>query len=388
MGARIILWLSLAINGALIVLLTRYLPADLPPSPTPGVTKRPDKQSKTRDPKVVVRRLPFTWAQIESEDYRKYIENLRSIGCPEETVRDIIVAEIEHAFEIRKIREVTVPERQWWTDNSDLDQLESVSDQVARLDQEKEVLLTELLGTGWRTPASPVNDFSIFDGPILSKMTEEKKRAVLDIQARTLKRRTQTAADPGAASNPEELVALRAQTRAELAAILSPQELEEYLLRHSYNSNVLREELRGFGANSNEFRAIFKARDPIDQQLLALGDKTDPATTARRNELIRARDEAVSGVLGVERFPLYKMTQDPLFRQAQEQAEMSGRPAEAVLPIYAIHQATQTELARIQLDNSLTDQARTQALDETRRAQEAAIERLLNPQAQAASPPE
>src|SRR5262245_10847191 len=36
---------------------------------------------------------PFHWRTIESEDYRKYIANLRAIGCPEETIRDIIVAE-------------------------------------------------------------------------------------------------------------------------------------------------------------------------------------------------------------------------------------------------------------------------------------------------------
>src|SRR5436190_12879547 len=31
----------------------------------------------------------FQWAQLESEDYHEYIERLRKIGCPEETIRDI-----------------------------------------------------------------------------------------------------------------------------------------------------------------------------------------------------------------------------------------------------------------------------------------------------------
>src|SRR5437867_256418 len=33
----------------------------------------------------------FDWRMVESEDYKKYIANLRYIGCPEETIRDIII---------------------------------------------------------------------------------------------------------------------------------------------------------------------------------------------------------------------------------------------------------------------------------------------------------
>src|SRR5687767_831304 len=36
----------------------------------------------------------FDWRLVESEDYKKYIVNLRSIGCPEETIRDIITADV------------------------------------------------------------------------------------------------------------------------------------------------------------------------------------------------------------------------------------------------------------------------------------------------------
>src|SRR5262245_12164353 len=36
----------------------------------------------------------FQWSHIESQDYRTYIANLRSIGCPGQTIRDIIVADV------------------------------------------------------------------------------------------------------------------------------------------------------------------------------------------------------------------------------------------------------------------------------------------------------
>ena len=33
----------------------------------------------------------FGWEAVESADYKQYIENLRSVGCPDETIRDIII---------------------------------------------------------------------------------------------------------------------------------------------------------------------------------------------------------------------------------------------------------------------------------------------------------
>src|ERR1041385_3933781 len=37
---------------------------------------------------------PFNWRTIESDDYKKYVTNLRAIGCPEATIRDIIGADL------------------------------------------------------------------------------------------------------------------------------------------------------------------------------------------------------------------------------------------------------------------------------------------------------
>lgn len=41
---------------------------------------------------------PFHWRQLEAADYRTYIANLRSVGCPEQTVRDIISADLHTRY--------------------------------------------------------------------------------------------------------------------------------------------------------------------------------------------------------------------------------------------------------------------------------------------------
>src|SRR5260221_376450 len=45
---------------------------------------------------------PFRWSQIESPDYRVYVANLRGIGCPEQTVRDIIRADVGSLYAAKR----------------------------------------------------------------------------------------------------------------------------------------------------------------------------------------------------------------------------------------------------------------------------------------------
>src|SRR5215471_13715806 len=59
----------------------------------------PTKSIKTN---VVVRREYFSWAEVESADYPTYIANLRAIDCPEQTIRDIIIADVNALFARRR----------------------------------------------------------------------------------------------------------------------------------------------------------------------------------------------------------------------------------------------------------------------------------------------
>jgi len=47
----------------------------------------------------------FEWRQLESSDYPSYVANLRAIKCPEQTVRDIVTADVAGLFD-RKRKEM------------------------------------------------------------------------------------------------------------------------------------------------------------------------------------------------------------------------------------------------------------------------------------------
>lgn len=51
----------------------------------------------------------FSWRQIESSDYRTYLANLRAVGCPDQTVADIIKADV-HSLYSHKRSELGISE--------------------------------------------------------------------------------------------------------------------------------------------------------------------------------------------------------------------------------------------------------------------------------------
>src|SRR6266436_7828684 len=64
-------------------------------SPPPEALHEPAVVIQETQMVTVVVSNDFRWTQLESEDYRTYIARLRSIGCPEQTIRDLIIADID-----------------------------------------------------------------------------------------------------------------------------------------------------------------------------------------------------------------------------------------------------------------------------------------------------
>lgn len=377
MRARVVLLLSLGLNLVLvgmIVFLSRESEQLL--ATQSYVITDPDAVSERVRTHVVVRRRPVTWADIESAEYPEYIANLRLLGCPEKTIRDIIVADVEELYRQRIRREVVYPDQQWWKPDPNQAARQAVADQVRALDQEKRQLLTHLLGPGWEAPLpEPGGEMIRLDGPVLSALSEEVKQEVYRIIGNAYAAEQQLHAE-GRAGHPAAINDLRQQTRAELARVLTPLQLEEYLLRYSATSQQLREQLREFDTGPEEFRRIFRAMDPYQQQIAAL-DQADPATASRQAELERRRDASIRQELGTDRFTEYQLHANPLFRAALQEAERHGGPPEAVLPIFEVNQLARQEIARIQGDASLSEEDRITALRSVQDQRQNSINRII-----------
>ena len=360
MQRRILLFLSLGINLAFAagwLLFARH------PAPTEAAAGSENFTGPAKT-NVLVRRQYFSWSQVESADYPAYIANLRAIGCPEQTIRDIIIADVNALYARKQATEVVTPAQQWWRSDPDPTLARAAAERTRLLDSERRALLTRLLGPAWESGdlanlPRPSRTSVTLDGPVLGVLPAETKKAVQDISVRAQERLQaylQSLSQAGKPPDPAELAKLRQQTRDELAQTLTPQQLEEYLLRYSQDASSLRAQLgqlKFFNASPDEFRSIFRLTDSIDQQLQLLGPGNDPNTVAQRNSLLQQRDNALKLALGPGRYARFTLLQDPAYRDAFAAAQQAGNP-DAVQTLYQINLATAQQQASIRANTNLT----------------------------------
>jgi hypothetical protein len=314
---------------------------------------------------VVLRRQFFSWQEVESPDYPTYISNLREIGCPEQTIRDLIIADVNAMFARRRAIELLTPEQQWWRSEPDTNVVLAAAEKMRALEEERRALLGRLLGPNWEggdlaNLPRPSRQGVVLDGSLLGNLPAETKQSIENISAKSedrLQAYLEAKRLQGKEADPVELAKLRQQTRDELAKVLTPAQLEEFLLRYSQYANNLRGafgQLRYFNPTADEFRAAFRATDPIDQQIQLLADSTDPNTVQTRQALEAQRENALKTALGPKRYEEYQMLQDPLYRDAVAAAIDAGTP-EAARTIYQVNLAALATQEAIRTNANFSD---------------------------------
>jgi hypothetical protein len=336
-------------------------------SSTPA-TNSVDSQPRTN---VVVRRQFFSWREVESQDYPTYVANLREIGCPEQTIRDIIIADVNGLYARKLATDIVTPQQQWWRSTPDTNVLAAAAEKARQLEDERRTLLARLLGPNWETGdlvnlPRPSRPGLVLDGAVLGNLSSDTKQALQDISTRSqdrLQAYLDAARRDGKDPDPGDLAKLRQQTRDDLARILPPQQLEEFLLRYSQEGNNLRADfgqLGYFDPTPEEFRAVFRSVDSIDQQLQLLSGN-DPNTVQARKALEDQRENAIKTALGPKRYDEYHLLHDPLYRDAVAAAQQAGTP-DAAGTIYAINLAATSQQSDIMSDTNLTATQKTIAL--------------------------
>ena len=298
---------------------------------------------------VIVRRTFFSWQEIESQDYAAYIKNLREIGCPEQTIRDIIVADVSQMLR-EKQRDQSFrlnPNPKWWTNHRDPAEVQVEANQRNDAWMSRKTILDQLLGPDWalrqQDPVSNTNAFqqmllaTMEISPALQGLSADKKQLVARLLAGTN--------DPW----------------KELAGILDVNQLEDAQLRFSPQADALRDELDmlpGFDTQPNEFKQIFKATAEIESRIRALSDRDDPEAQTLRTKLLAERDAAIRNVLSPQRYEQFARLRDPAYISALELlADGNGNPA-ALPTLYAINRESSAEQERIQNDEKLTETQR------------------------------
>jgi hypothetical protein len=181
--------LSILLNCGLIVLLvlwalhgrapaSRFLPAAASGA-CQGPTGEPEQQAATT---AGTGPMPSRWSQLESSDYRTYVANLRSIGCPEQTLRDIITADVGSLFALKRAPlEAELATLSGGSPGAHSGSRPTVAAEVLRLRREEAALIASLLG-----PAPGVSMPLVFQDVDLAalRLDPGQRQAIEDLRQR------------------------------------------------------------------------------------------------------------------------------------------------------------------------------------------------------------
>jgi hypothetical protein len=390
MNTRVLLILSICLNLALGGLIAYQGARKSEPTRPEATAKSAEPAASPKaskgDGKTVTVTVPtagaFDWRIVESEDYKKYIANLRAIGCPEETIRDIIIADVNKLFEARK-KETTgsTNKFQYWkvgTFFTDMFNEEKLK-KNRELTKEKNALLKELLGVEIAEKPDIMGGMNPYE-TLLDFLPSEKQSSLVNLEqdfaAKTMKR------IKDAQNNPKVLRELQLEKDAELAKILSPQEKEEYDLRMSQTSMMMRMQLTDFQPSEQEFRDIFKLRKKFDDEFTAMGAPLANTADerARRDAAQKDLDNSIKGALG-DRYPDYKYDQDWSRSSLRDVAKEYNVPKDQALKVFDLKAVAQEQATAVRKDQSLTPEQRNAALLAIQQETRNAVNGVLGPTA-------
>ena len=209
---------------------------------------------------VVIRgsRIEFDWSMIATPDLRQFVANLRAIGCPEETIRDIVTADLRRRYLERHKRELEGSYRNfryWQGEGGVLVAVTLESRERLRLERDREI--QSVLGI----------EASDLDGPFDADavgwefVASEKRAKVVGIhrQYEVLERQlaVKAAGQPLDDRLLGEQARLAQAEHAELAQLLTPAEMEELDYRSSAPARYV---LQWFpeARSEAEFRAMVR----------------------------------------------------------------------------------------------------------------------------------
>lgn len=405
MKSRVGLAVSVGLNFGLAgVLGWLWLnPPAAAPAPTPGEVEVVSLNSGEATNQVQLRylrrpdfRFPtnafphFTWRAIESTNYQRYVANLRAIHCPEKTIRDIILADVNDLYATRwkQLLEKHAAEFKYWKTGNALPGYpdKSIEDAGKEMDAERKALLKELLGID---VTDSVTQFGAVDPMQLTLgfLPEDRRNKVIALQNEYAQARADLIARGAENGDLESaLKQLQDEHQKKLAALMSPEELQRYELTTSPLAMSLRSELAGFEPTEEEFRQIYESRKAKEAEVEAtrvfLGaqiqaQEAQEAADRQAAATAAAANAALLEKLGPQRFAQLQRANDPDYQLLMRVSATGDISPVAANRVYEYQQVADVEAQKVRANTDLTLEQREVALNSIRAETERTIRENL-----------
>lgn len=352
----LLLAVTLAANVALAIALAQR-PAvrayfSSPPSPAPTAAAAhaaPSASSAASDS------LSESWAQITSGDLPDVVARLRAGGIPPNLIRLIVSSLVAERFADRhKALFDAVTAKPWWQGQA----YEAYSDPKItamrrQLGREERDLVTQLLGS-----EIPTTDYDrAWAQQRYGNMPPEKIDALRRINGdyddllAEVRDRAKGIILP---EDREKLAFLEQEKRADIAKLLSPEELLDFEMHSGPTAKRLRDQLVAFDPTEEEYRALFQIQHAVDAQF-ADGRTANLTQEQRRQrrDLAAATGEQIKAVLSPERFAEYQLKTDPAFVSTSQFVTGLNLPPTATTQVVTVQKDIMSRYQAISADRTL-----------------------------------
>lgn len=316
------------------------------------------------------------WSRLKADDLPSLVANLRAAGFSRVTIRAIVEAQLEAQFRSRMQALVgTISDTPFWKPEP----TSSISnpaffEQYNQIYRDRSKLLRQILGSD--AFAYGNTDPTVVQRRQYGDISREKidliERINSDYQEMISQVRTGTQGIT-LAEDREKLALLEKEKKADLAAILTPQELEAYEMRTSSTTSRLRQAMTLMDASEDEFRTIYRIQQQYNDQInpTNVGYIGPDFMQQRQAAMTKAATE-VKAAIGDARFAEYIRASSNEYQQLVRIGQRENIPNETLLRTYNLRETMAQESAKIVADPALSAQdkrAAVQALGQTARAQ-------------------
>jgi hypothetical protein len=359
-----ILWTSLGLNALLCWVLagwvtdrdSRLRSASLPFQRS--VKSQPAHQASGYSASTEPSEAGFTWDLLVSTDLRTYANNLRSVGCPEATVCDVLRGELDRIFAAR-LRAVVLAAGYWETAHQQRPARWHQLQERWKLIREKRAQARELTGQDWiaRTTEN-ATELALAEwliGQSAPGLTEQVAALLeyYEVQASQINQLSlgiQIQEDLAAKEK------LKSEMFTDLGQIMTAGQLTEFQARFLTIQNLVGAEIdaaRLAGLTPGEFREFARkltsSLQPLAEEILDL--ETGKANGPQWNLQL---ETSLAQVIDGQRATEFSRALDHEYRGIREFIQDHQLSRQVAIQLYDIYQAAQQEKNSILANEQLS----------------------------------
>lgn len=279
------------------------------------------------------------WADLECADYREYIRRLRAFGCPERTIRDLVVTDLHAVIAQEQSRLLQANMRR--VRRSEVGRRE-IAKALADIADRERSTLASLLGPRWSEGLSYRLDPPSIDDSFVDWLSPEVGERVQAIEQAYATWEAEFEA-VRASLRPEEVKAALQTARrdrdAQLQEWLTEEEWTDLELTTSDTGRSLIRTAEQMNLSESELTELLRLERGMDAALGELDGVDDAEATGESWRLLEETDEARQRLLGPERAQVYEGLKSPIFSEIYDLARENGLEGELANRAYRLHES-------------------------------------------------